>query len=155
MTFILIYAFSVWLILFLAQDLIVLLFNAEGETERFVRYFCNWIAASGIFMGFLFVSNAAFNNLGYPIYSTFFNWGKATVGTIPLVMLGTYWAGAEGAILGHAVGAVIFGTLSIVTCFRVINRCETENPLPGQAKGEDIAVWRRALSGLSSSKANM
>ena len=155
MTFILIYAISVWMLLLFAQDLIVLLFNAEGETEAFVRFFCNWVAASGIFLGFLFVSNAAFNNLGYPTYSTFFNWGKATVGTVPPVMLGTWLAGAEGAILGQAIGALVFGSLSIYTCFRVINRCEVDKPLPGQSKSRDTAMWRRALSGLSSGKANM
>nr|WP_321445377.1 MATE family efflux transporter [uncultured Cohaesibacter sp.] len=155
MTFILIYSVCIWLLLFSAQNLIVTWFNAQGDTENFVRFFCNWVAASGIFMGFLFVSNAAFNNLGYPTYSTFYNWGKATIGTIPPVMLGTYLAGAEGAILGQAVGTLVFGTLAIVTCFRVIHRREEQAPQAGAEAAADAAIWRRALSGLSSGKANM
>ncbi|WP_319531021.1 MATE family efflux transporter [uncultured Cohaesibacter sp.] len=122
MYFILGYTTLIWLILFVAQEWIVLVFGAEGNTAEFVRYYCTWIAPSGIFLGFLFVTNAAFNNLGHPTYSTGFNWGRATLGTVPPVMLGTYLAGAEGALMGQAVGNFVFGLAAIVTCFYVINR---------------------------------
>ncbi|WP_319498959.1 MATE family efflux transporter [uncultured Cohaesibacter sp.] len=153
MYFILGYSAVVWLILFFAQDLIVRAFGATGGAADFVRFFCTWIAPSGIFMGFLFVSNAAFNNLGYPAYSTAFNWGRSTLGTVPTVMLGTYLAGAEGAILGQAAGAVLFGFMAILSCFRVINRKQGG---PGSGSGEPTEIWyRRALSPFSSAKGNM
>ncbi|MCT4654703.1 MAG: MATE family efflux transporter [Cohaesibacter sp.] len=151
MKFILAYSLFVWAILFVAQDWIVLMFGASGETANFVRYFCTWIAGSGIFMGFLFVANAAFNNLGYPTYSTAFNWGKATLGTIPPVMLGAYWFGAEGALAGQAIGAIVFGVAAVVTCFRVINKAH--KPEPGDKDEPPLA--RPALSPFSSGKGNM
>nr|WP_321483796.1 MATE family efflux transporter [uncultured Cohaesibacter sp.] len=153
MYFILGYSLFVWFILFVAQDMIVDIFRAEGDAADFVRFFCTWIAPSSIFMGFLFVSNAAFNNLGHPAYSTAFNWGRSTLGTIPTVMLGTYLAGAEGALLGQAVGVVIFGMMAILTCFYVINKQHGQ----GDAyKDNPVENWyRRALSPFSSGKGNM
>nr|WP_321458149.1 MATE family efflux transporter [uncultured Cohaesibacter sp.] len=153
MYFILAYSTAVWLILFLAQGYIVQIFGATGETEQFVRFFCNFIAPSGIFMGFLFVSNAAFNNLGHPAYSTAFNWGRSTLGTIPTVMLGTHLAGAEGALVGQAVGAFLFGLMAIVSCFHVINN--RPDDMAGAAKDVIDPWYRRALSPFSSGKGNM
>ena len=154
MYFILAYSLAVWLILFAAQEMIVSIFGAEGDAASFVRFFCTWIAPSSIFMGFLFVSNAAFNNLGHPAFSTGFNWGRSTLGTIPTVMLGTYLAGAEGALLGQAVGSVIFGLLAIVTCFHVINRQHGDGGSSTTVNPEEN-WYRRALSPFSSGKGNM
>nr|WP_321982068.1 MATE family efflux transporter [uncultured Cohaesibacter sp.] len=153
MYFILGYSLFVWFILFVAQGMIVDIFQAEGDAADFVRFFCTWIAPSSIFMGFLFVSNAAFNNLGHPAYSTAFNWGRSTLGTIPTVMLGTYLAGAEGALLGQAVGAVIFGLMAILTCFYVINQ---QHGHGDASAANPVENWyRRALSPFSSGKGNM
>lgn len=155
MVFVLSYTIFVWALLFVAQDLIVAIFSASGETAEFVRYFCMWVAPSGIFLGFLFVTNAAFNNLGYPTYSTGFNWGKATIGTIPPVMLGTYLAGAEGALMGQAAGALVFGLAAIVTCFHVINSKHGNGSDPHAGDEEHVSYSKRALSPFSSAKANM
>ena len=45
------------------------------------------------------VSNAAFNNLGHPFYSTWVNWGRHTLGTVPFVMLFAWWLGAAGVLI--------------------------------------------------------
>ena len=153
--FVLAYTVGVWLILFATQGWIVQLFGAQGDTAAFVHYFCTWIAPSGIFLGFLFVSNAAFNNLGHATYSTGFNWGKATIGTIPPVMLGTWLGGAEGAMMGQAIGALVFGLASILTCFYVINRSEVRKMPVVQDDNAEVALTKRALSPFSSGKANM
>ncbi len=150
--FILAYSILVWLILFLAQDWILLMFSATGETAEFVAFFCSWIAASGIFMGFLFVSNAAFNNLGYPTYSTAFNWGKATLGTIPPVMLGASLYGAKGALAGQAIGAVVFGLAAVLTCLYVIRKAHKSEDID---KDDTPPLSRPALSPFSSGKSNM
>lgn len=155
MKFVIAYSLLVWLVLFVAQEAIIQMFGASGETADFVRFFCSWIAGSSIFLGFLFVSNAAFNNLGHPTYSTAFNWGKATLGTIPPVMLGTYWAGAEGALAGQAVGAMIFGVVSIWACFRVINRCKEPGAAEQKAASQETPLAKPALSPFSSGKGNM
>ena len=114
------YVVALSLVLWLAQDEIVYLFGARGESEAVVRFFCTWIAGTFLFWGALFVANAAFNNLGFPALATLFNWGRATLGTMPFVAVGAAWWGAEGVLIGQGIGAVLFGTAAVATCFRVI-----------------------------------
>ena len=57
--------------------------------------FCDYLAITFIFAGGLYVSNAAFNNLNYPVLSTRLNWGRATLGTVPFVLAGAWIAGAR------------------------------------------------------------
>ena len=72
----------------------------------------------------MFVANAAFNNLGSPVASTLFNWGKATLGTIPFAMIGANLAGAKGALTGQALGAIIFGIAGVWWAFRNMARLQ-------------------------------
>ena len=51
-----------------------------------------------------------------------FNWGRATIGTIPFVALGARWGGVEGAIVGIGVGAAIFGVAATALGFGVVAR---------------------------------
>ncbi len=71
--------------------------------------FCHWGAAAWVFITCLFVANTAFNNLGFPMLGMVFNWGRATLGTIPFITLGAAWGGLVGAMLGLMFGAAIFG----------------------------------------------
>jgi Na+-driven multidrug efflux pump len=109
-----------WIGLWLAQDAIVVAFKAEGETAELVRFFCTIIAGTWAFHGALFVANAAFNNLGAPFLATAFNWGKATIGTVPFAWYGARTGGAEGALTGQGIGAVLFGIAGVVWAYRVI-----------------------------------
>ena len=55
-----------------------------------------------VFVGTLFVSNAAFNNLGKPARSTFVNWIKEGVFSWPFAVLLAGVYGAPGVIYGQA-----------------------------------------------------
>lgn len=95
--------------LFLLRDPIADAFQAEGLTRDLVYLFCGPLALLWFFNGMIFVGNAVCNNLGRPIWSTVVNWGRHTVGTIPLALwLGQTW-GAQGVLVGQALGGVIFG----------------------------------------------
>ncbi|MBV9829918.1 MAG: polysaccharide biosynthesis C-terminal domain-containing protein [Alphaproteobacteria bacterium] len=120
-TFVLATVLVVWAILAAGQDLVVRAFFASGVTAELVHLFCSWLAAGFLFTGALFVANAAFNNLGYPVLATLFNWGRATLGTIPFVAYGARF-GPAGLLVGQAAGSVIFGTLAVVTAFLVVGR---------------------------------
>jgi Na+-driven multidrug efflux pump len=72
-------------------------------------------------------ANAAFNNLGMPLLSTLFSWGRATLGTIPLAFVGAHYAGPKGALVGCVFGAVVFGVVALVFAYRGIARLEREN----------------------------
>ena len=114
------------LVLFVLRGPIAALFGASGITQELVFLFCGPLALMFFFNGVIFVGNAAFNNLGRPFYSTWINWGRHTLGTIPLVMLGAAWLGAPGVLIGQAAGGVIFGAISLVLAARVIRDQSTK-----------------------------
>ena len=112
------------LLLALLRHQIAALFGTGGETAELVTFFCLIAGPMWLFVGALFVANAAFNNLGMPLYSTLFSWGRATLGTVPLAWLGAQYAGPKGALAGAALGAVLFGIVALVTAYRGISRLE-------------------------------
>lgn len=109
-----VYCVLVSIILYLLQSQIVAGFNLTGDADLIVRTFCTYVAITFIFNGAQFVANTSFNNLGKPLYSTALNVGKATLGTIPFVYLGSFWFGALGVLYGQAVGGIVFGLMSLV-----------------------------------------
>jgi Na+-driven multidrug efflux pump len=105
---------------------IVAAFGAIGLTAELVMFFCLIAGPMWLFVGLLFVANAAFNNLGMPILSTLFSWGRATLGTMPMAWVGAIYAGPKGAMVGTALGAVVFGLVALVFAYRGITRLERQ-----------------------------
>lgn len=119
-----IYTLATSLLLFVFRHQIADAFNAAGRTVDIVVFFCTFIGISWAFAGAQFVANAAFNNLGRAKLSTWFNWGKATLGTIPFALVGAHLGGPEGILAGTAMGAVIFGIASVTTAYRIVRDSE-------------------------------
>ncbi|MEM6306813.1 MAG: MATE family efflux transporter [Pseudomonadota bacterium] len=103
---------AVSIMLFFLRVPIATLFQAEGQARDLVYLFCGPLALLFFFNGQIFVSNAAFNNLGHPFYSTWINWGRHTLGTIAFVWLLSGSFGAEGVLIGQALGGVVFGLIA-------------------------------------------
>ncbi|MGI9357448.1 MAG: MATE family efflux transporter [Rhizobiaceae bacterium] len=121
LVFTLIYCIAVWALLALLNSPIISIFSASGDAALLVRIFCLFVAGSFLFNGALFVANAAFNNLGFPLYATIFNWGRATLGVIPFVWVGKAY-GPEGVLIGWGLGAIVFGTAAIAVAFTVMKK---------------------------------
>lgn len=128
LVFISVFVAAITLVLFFSRELVVAGFGLSGEGADLVRLFCTWLAPSFAFTGVLFVSNAAFNNLGWPRLATLFNWGRATAGTIPFVTAGSFLGGASGILVGHSAGALVFGAAAVVTGYRLIRRLDRLPP---------------------------
>lgn len=152
LTLILVYTIVVWGILFVARDPIIALFAAQGDAAALVTLFCTYVAAAFIFNGALFVANASFNNLGYATYSTVFNWGRATLGTLPFVWLGARmeWGGggAQGVLIGQAIGSVVFGLAAVITAYFVMQKLQPPKD------GTPIAPHRPEPAPFASGKAS-
>lgn len=118
---------TAWVLLALLQGPLIQLFSLQGMAASMLHAFCSWIAASFFFMGALFVANASFNNLGHPLWSTGFNWGRATLGTIPFAWWGSHYGPVE-VLAGQAAGAALFGSLALWVAFRLTGQL-------GRAKG--------------------
>ena len=89
-----VYILAISTLFFLIQDYLIFLFSAKGNAAELVRFFCTYIAVSFISNGIQCVANASFNNLGKPTCSTLLNWGKATIGTLPFIIIGAKVNGA-------------------------------------------------------------
>lgn len=118
------------LVLFLLRVPIVRLFEVDGIAQTLIYLFCGPLALAFFFNGMLFVSNAFFNNLGRPFYSTWMNWGRHTLGTIPFVWVGSLYLGAPGVLIGQAAGGIVFGVVSLLLVRSVIRDVELHHEEP-------------------------
>ncbi|WP_076537368.1 MATE family efflux transporter [Shewanella sp. UCD-KL21] len=127
-----VYVLVVSLLLFLSRNVIVSAFDMKGDAADIILFFCKYIAIFFVFSGVLFVANAAFNNLGKPKYSTFFNVGKATLGTIPFVYFGAQMGGVYGVLIGQAVGSILFGVGGVWLGYRLVGKLQAASQGPQQ-----------------------
>lgn len=119
-----IYTGAVWILLAVFAPQIARAFGASGDAADFLIFFCRYGTAAWMFLGCLFAANAAFNNLGFPLLATAFNWGRATLGTIPFVSIGAAWGGPQGGIIGMTLGAFLVGVASIFVAYMAVRRLE-------------------------------
>lgn len=138
----------VTLALYVFRGPIADLFNAQGISRELVYLFCGPLALAYFFNGAIFVSNAAFNNLAHPFYSTWINWGRHTLGTIPFVILFAAWLGAPGVLIGQATGGIIFAAIAAALTFRVFRHAEAASlpepaPFARQGRLQQLLNHRR------------
>lgn len=115
-----------WGLLALLCKFLISLFHIQNIGVEIIHLFCFWTVSSYIFIGLLFISNTIFNNLGKPLYSTGFNWMRATLGTIPFIYIGAYYGGAKGVMIGQALGIALVGSLAMLSAFSVIRKLKIE-----------------------------
>lgn len=124
-------------LLFFLRAPIAGLFNARGETLTLIYLFCGPLALASFFNGVIFVANASFNNLDHPLYSTWINWGRHTLGTWPLAVAGGMVGGASGVLIGQAIGGVVFagiGWLLAAWVMSGLSKPKAPHPFSGQRR---------------------
>ncbi len=107
-----IYTLVAWALLWTAIPYVSVLFGLEGQGAEVLHAFAGVGVGAFMFVGALFVSNAAFNNLGKPGRSTLVNWLKDGVLSWPAAMLLAGSFGAAGVIYGQALGGAVMGVLA-------------------------------------------
>ncbi len=146
------YTAIMWVVLLLLNGLVADWFGLEPAGRTLVFWFAVFVTPLFFFNGALFIANAAFNNLNRPIWSTWLNWGKNTIGVAPFVWFGAMSGGASGVLIGQAVGGIFFALLGIWLGFRLIAGYESGGADPD--KGSTIKLMRpRSTSPFSSPRA--
>lgn len=140
------YVLLVSLLLLVCRQPLVAAFDLSGKSADIAHFFLTFIAVSFIFNGILFVANASFNNLGKAKYSTFFNVGKALLGTIPFVYVGGLLGGAHGVLVGQALGSVVFGVAGVMVAYRLVEKVRMQHQFQVD-EATSIPVGRVAVSG--------
>ncbi len=115
-----------WFVLAMGADVIVRQFRATGEAADLIKFFCQWLSPLFVFSGALFVSNAIFNTLGRPHIATALNWTRTTIGTVPFVLVGAHYLGAQGVLMGYMVGSIFIGAVAAILCERYLARIQQQ-----------------------------
>ncbi len=135
-----IYTLAIWGVLFSLNGAIARAFGLTGDGGALVFWFAAVVAPLYFFNGALFISNAAFNNLKRPLWSTWLNWGRNTIGTAPFVFAGSAIAGAPGVIVAQAIGGIAFAIIGVWLGFRLIAAYDAGRADP--AAGSDVPLAR-------------
>ncbi|MEM7742481.1 MAG: MATE family efflux transporter [Pseudomonadota bacterium] len=119
---ILIYVAVAWMGLWLATDLIIAGFDLTGAGAEVVRAFTHLGAAAYAFSGALFATNACFNNLGRPLWSTLCNWSRdaAVIPVLAFVLTGV--SGPADAVYIQAIAGVLVGSCVCLLALRTVPR---------------------------------
>ncbi|TYL48513.1 MATE family efflux transporter [Marinomonas sp. IMCC 4694] len=133
------YCVALCVVLYQAQDWLVSVFNATEGSAELIRFFATFVSFSFFFQSLLFIAIAVFNNLGKPLNSTLLNFARATLGTWPLIIVFSFFMGAEGVLLGQAIGSVIFGCLGFYMAKNYLAELEQK------AAGEIVPPHPRAF----------
>lgn len=107
-----IYTLVAWALMLIATPHVIAAFGLTGVGVEVLQSFTLVGVGGFVFIGALFVSNAAFNNLGRPAWSTLVNWLKDGVLSFPAAAgLATVF-GAPGVIYGQAVAGAVMGVIA-------------------------------------------
>ena len=134
-------------LLYLLRNPIADVFGIEGVGRDLIFLFCGPLSLAWIFNGIIFMSNASFNNLGHPFYSTWINWGRNTIGVVPFVYIGAQYWGAEGVLIGQMLGGVFIAIVAWILAARTMRVAEGLEP--EKAKKERFAGHRRIFQMLN------
>ncbi|MEM9668231.1 MAG: MATE family efflux transporter [Pseudomonadota bacterium] len=132
------YTLLAWGLLMVLYGPIADWFKLSGEGRDLVFWYAAAVAPLFIFNGSLFISNAAFNNLKRPLWSTMLNWGKNTIGVAPFVVVGAHLGGAPGVLISQSVGGILFGVIGLWLAYRLVTGFENGTVDPNTS-------WRPSL----------
>lgn len=116
------YTLVTWGVLLAATPLIIDAFGLSGQGADVLRGFTGIGVGGFVFVGALFVSNAAFNNLGQPLRSTLVGWLKDGALSWPAATWLAASFGAAGVIYGQALAGALVGGLAALWGWRYVAR---------------------------------
>ena len=123
-----IYSLATWAVLAAASEFVIVGFDLSPIGGEAVRAFTHVGAGGFILASALFVSNAAFNSLGRPMWATVSNWIRDGVISLPLAIFLAGWYGAAGVIYAQAVASVIIGILAAWLGWRYVAGLARQDP---------------------------
>lgn len=124
--FCLCYTLATWAILLLATPVVINIFGLSGQGADVLWAFSTIGVGGFVFIGGLFVSNAAFNNLGKPTRSTLLNWIKDGALSWPAAALLSGYYGAPGVIYGQAAASALASALACLWGWYFVSHLNAE-----------------------------
>lgn len=144
------YVVVAWGVLFLVADMIIDGFGLTGAGREVVQTFAVIGAGGYVFTGALFVSNAAFNNLNRPLWSTGFNWSRDALVIPVLAFLLADRLGPSAAVYIQALGGLVVGICAAMVGWRltrkIADRAEDARPVTEAMPMPPLASGRAATA---------
>lgn len=138
--FCVLYAGGVWLILWALTGQIAAGFGLTGEAAQVLAAFTGIGALSFTLGGLLFVSNAAFNTLGRPVWASVQSWLRECLFLWPAAIWLSGLHAAQGVIYAQALVGVIMGVIAGWLGWRFV-RGIGDGPLP-EVNLRERRAWR-------------
>jgi putative MATE family efflux protein len=107
---------SASLLLVAFSGLISSTFHLTPAAHDLVMLFCWAGGAAWTLIGLQFVALPTFNVMRKPLFSAAANWGRATIGTVPFVLVGAFYWGAHGVLAGQLIGNAVVSVVVFVLC---------------------------------------
>jgi putative MATE family efflux protein len=120
--FCLVYVLFAWGVLAVATEPLIVLFHVPERGGEVIRAFTAIGAGGFVFTSGLFVSNAAFNALGRPLWSTGFSWLRDGLLVWPAASLLALPFAAPGAVFGQALASALVGVVAVIVGWRFVSR---------------------------------
>ncbi|THH37490.1 multidrug transporter MATE [Aliishimia ponticola] len=128
-----IYTLVAWALLATAGSFVAAAFELTDLGTEVLMAFTRFGVGGFVFIGALFVSNAAFNNLGKPGRSTLINWINHGVLSWPLALALAAFFGASGVIYGQTLAGVVAGIVAAAWGWNYVQTLARGAPLDADA----------------------
>lgn len=116
----LVYTAITWAVLVMVSPAVIAGLHLGETGAQVVRAFAHVGAGGFLFATALFVSNAAFNALGRPLWGTLTTWARDGVFSLPLALWLAAIYGAAGVIYAQAAASALVGVVAAVLGWRFV-----------------------------------
>ena len=117
-----IYGLLAWCVLLVVVPLLGNTFSLSGPGHELLDHLSRFGPGLWLLIGLDFIAVSVFITLDRAWWITFYAWLRASVGTIPFVVIGADHFGASGVMLGMWLGNALVALISIVTAVLVARR---------------------------------
>lgn len=122
--FVVLYVIPVTMIMYLAQDGIIGVFNLTGEAAELLRFYATFIVGSYVLFGLQLSANPLFTSLRHPGFATLSNVVRDLILAIPLIFLLSAEFGSRGVLAGQALANAMAGVLAFATAYWMCRKVE-------------------------------
>jgi len=127
--FVVLYVLPVTVLMYLAQDNIIRVFNLEGEAAELLNFYTSFVVASYVLFGLQLSANPVFTALRHPGFATMSNIIRDLLLTIPLIFILSAEFGSRGVLAGQALANAMAGVLAFAAAYWMSGKVERGEPV--------------------------
>jgi len=146
--FVCLYVVPVVVMMYLAQDIVIDIFNLQGEAAELLRFYATFIVSSYLFFGLQLSANPLFTALHHPGFATVSNIVRDLVLAIPLIFLFSNAFGSRGVLAGQALANALAGVLAFAVAYWLSGKAERGEPVEGNWVKTRLHRHRHVVAGV-------